>query len=300
MIRTAEKRDHDKMKELWLSNYGEAFTEQYFEKYLRLYQNYVLEEDGEFLASLSYRPHEYVLNGKILRISYILKPVIVPEHRHEGRTKQILEPILEKLSSQELLTFIGTDHPMMYGTLGFEKIYKRKNYVLSKRNVPTLNTYEVSFEAGEEDMLKCYGKFTSHFNGYKLRSFEDFRELRSLKAKEGGQFVYFFTGDDLTAYASYQELEDHIEVGEIIYLDSLSFVSILSYFLDRKDEVRMSISAAENLSFLNPNLSYEESDLMMARINDYRAFNSLYGSNVSSVPEGYLLSRKHPYGNEAC
>ena len=37
---------------------------------------------------------------------------------------------------------------------------------------------------------------------------------------------------------------------------------------------------------------------MLVRINDYETFNRLFNSSVSNVIQGYLLSRKHPYGNE--
>lgn len=288
----------NKTEDLWLEGYGELFTDLYFEKYLNHYTIKHIIQDDEVIACIAYRPSEYVINGKVLRCSYILKPLVKDGYSKEYG-KKLLEETLQTLSRHEVLSFIGLDDVNLYEEYGFEKIYKRKIYNLNHNNVPILNNYEVSFSASDIDMLKCYGKFTSHFNGYKLRNDKDFNELKGYKISAGGKFVYFYDEEELKAYASYYENEEGVFVDEIIYLDSLSFVSIISYLIDNYHNVRLSISIGENLDFLAHNLRYEDIDFLMARINDYETFNRLFNSNVSSVVEGYLLSRKHPYGNES-
>ena len=68
--------------------------------------------------------------------------------------------------------------------------------------------------------------------------------------------------------------------------------------MDKYNEIDLYISAGENLHFLAHNLKYEECDHMLARINDYQAFNSLFNCNVDNTIQGYMLSRKHPFANE--
>lgn len=285
-----------KLEDLWHEGYGEVFTDLFFEKYLESYGSKYYVVDNDVIASIAYRPSEYVVNGKILRCSYLLKPLVKHNYSFDYG-KRLLEEAVEDISKHEIITFMGMENEMLANELGFEKIYKRKKYYLNHNNVPVLNNYEVSFEASEIDMLKCYGKFASYFNGYKLRNDKDFKELREYKMSCGAKYVYCYKDDELKAYASFYE-EDKLVVDEIIYLDSLSCVSIISYLIDQYNEIELNISSGENLNFLAHNLKYEEYDYIMARINDYKAFNNLFNCNVDNTISGYMLSRKHPFSNE--
>ena len=286
----------EKLEDLWLENYGEVFTDLFFDKYEESYGSKCYVVNDDVIAAIAYRPSEYVVNGKILRCSYIHRP-IVKENYSFDYAKRLLEEVIEDLSKHEIISFIGLDHEKLYEELGFEKVYKKKKYILNQDNIPTLNNYNVVFDADEVDMLKCYGKFASYFNGYKLRNDKDFKELKEYKMSNGYKFVYFFKDNELKAYASYLD-GDKVYVDEFVYLDSLSCVSIISYFIDEYKEIELTLGAAENLDFLSHNLKYEEYDFMLARINDYNAFNNLFNCNVNNTIQGYMLSRKHPFVNE--
>ena len=292
MIRKAIREDISILQNMWIKEYGLEFTKQYLEKYILNYETYVLEEDEKIIASISYRECQYVLGGKILKSPYILKPI---GDIYSEKGKSLLFEVLKQISTLEMLTFMPYEDNPFYKSLGFENIYKRKKYILNTNNIPTLNHCDVSFSASNIDMLKCYGAFTSYFNGYKLRNEKDFQELKEYKISKGAKYIYFYKDNDLKAYASYYDQGDVAEIDEIIYLDSLSFVSIISYLLRSFKDVEVSISAGENLDFLAKNLHYEEYDFLMARVNDYAAFNRLYNCNVSSVVQAYMISRKHPY-----
>ncbi len=286
MIRLYEEKDEKEVRDLWTSHYGAYFTQHSLRQFLDEGRIYVSEENGVFTGCIAWHTRAIILNGKLLRSSYILPPLCV----YEGGERKLLEPVLDMLSHLELFSVCESD--ALFREYGFEEVYPRR-YASITSCRKDMCEGEIVTDASSEELRKAYAGFVSHFEGAVFREEKDMRERLSFYTGCGHKVMAVRNGEDIYAYALYREKEEKIEIEELVYLDGKSLAFLISTLMEGKKEIEADISVRENLSFLGE-VSYRDKSGRMVKIHDKDLFNKLYKTSVQNATEAYSLSRRPP------
>ena len=214
------------------------------------------------------------------------------KYRHQGKMSELLKAIIEDLSHQELLTMIQAYDPELYEPFGFEIIYQRKSCTFLKADNPIKAFGTFKTQVSSEELLKAYGKFAKHFDGYAIRQVKDFDLLRKKLAYEGSKVIALYQKDLIKAYAFYHIHEDRITVEEIIYADLQSFKNLLAYLFTLKEKVLIEVAPSEMIERYFKALKVDIRPYTLVRINDVNLFNLLYNVNIKDVKEAFKIMRK--------
>lgn len=150
-----------------------------------------------------------------------------------------------------------------------------------------------------QDLLDVYTAYVRRFDGFYLRTKEDFDHLQEECNAEGGKLIaYYDQNKQIQGYASLYQTAQGIEVRECIYLNSVALFKLLNLALQLKPEIILHTTQDEHLEKIIQGLTWQDYGFTMARINDYDLFNRLYGSAVTSPKEAFALSGKPLFMHE--
>ncbi|TFG81180.1 MAG: GNAT family N-acetyltransferase [Erysipelotrichales bacterium] len=286
-------------KEVLYKQWKEAFEhddggsiDHYFSAYYNPKECYLLKEEDTILSSLQIHRHTMVLQGKRLEIAYIVGVLTPPAFRKKGYMKRLMEEVLDILDHQCLITVLQAYIPEIYEPFGFQKIYRRKRFTVDKSMVPTLSTQGISYTMDSHDLLSLYKQFTSHFDGYFLRE-EGYFEKRIAELKaEGGKVMILKEQGVVKGYCIFTIEAKHIDIDEILYVDAVSLLKMVSTLLNGKDKVMLHVSANEDLSRILPDSPVNLEEYMSVRINDFDLFNKLFETRVTTSSQAMTLGGK--------
>ena len=150
-----------------------------------------------------------------------------------------------------------------------------------------------------QDLLDVYTAYVRRFDGFYLRTKEDFDHLQEECTAEGGKLIaYYDQNKQIQGYASLYQTAQGIEVRECIYLNSVALFKLLNLALQLKPEIILHTTQDEHLEKIIKDVTWQDYGFTMARINDYDLFNRLYGSAVTSPKEAFALSGKPLFMHE--
>lgn len=284
------------MKELW----KKCFTQEdprenefFFKAEYKPEYGYVMIEDSKVAAGACRMPHALMFNGRVLQTSMIVGVATLPEYRNRGYMKQMMETVINACEHSELITLVQAYDPSLYKPYGFEMIYNRSEYVLTRMDVKRITNFGCAYEPTPIDMLKVYSAFIRRFNGFYARNLNDFEILRKEVIARGGKVVAYYNGkNQILGYATMFRQGAYLRVEECVYLDSLSLVKLLNAALQERATVILNVSQAENLSVLFPNAGVRTAGSTMARLNNPQLFSRLFRTPVSNVQEAFALGVK--------
>ncbi|NLC74218.1 MAG: GNAT family N-acetyltransferase [Clostridiales bacterium] len=284
------------MKELW----KKCFTQEdprenefFFKAEYKPEYGYVLIEDSKVAAGVCRMPHALMFNGRVLRTSMIVGVATLPEYRNRGYMHQIMDTVLNACEHSELITLVQAYDPSLYAPYGFEMIYKRSEYVLTRMDVKRITNFGCAYEPTPIDMLKVYSAFIRRFNGFYARDLNDFEVLRKEIIARGGKVVAYYNGkNQIMGYATMFKQGAYLKIEECVYLDSMSLIKLLNAALQERATVILNVSQAENLSVLFPNAGVKIIGSTMARLNNPQLFSRLFRTPVHTIQDAYALSAK--------
>lgn len=302
MIKIASKDDKQTIYEMWKSNFSfddGGFTDFFFDC---LYddddlKHYINTLDETIISSASIYHHAYMIHNQILRVSMILGVNTLEAYRHQGHMQELMKAIIDDLSHQELITMIQAYNPKIYEQFGFKTIYHQNRYVFDKKDFVGFIFGKIKDITDTEDLLKAYGSFVSHFQGYHVRFLKDFSLLLKKLEYEDSKIIGYYE-DEIKGYCIYHIYDDHIYVEEMIYEDLKTFISLLDYLFTIRDIVEVYLSKSEEIDKYIKVKTKEIKPYTMARINDIDLFNRLYHSDIKDVTEAFKLSDKALYMRE--
>lgn len=264
----------------------------YFNTYYDPTECYLLKEGESILSSLHVHRHTMVLHGKRISASYIVGVLTPMEYRRKGYMKHLMDEVLDMLSHQDLVTVLQGYNPELYEPFGFEKIYRRKKIMVDNTMIPVLSSQGISYTVDPKEFQSFYREFTKHFTGYFLRE-QGYYEKRfgELKA-EGGKVLVLKEDGVVKGYCMFSIQPKSIDIDEILYVDALSCLKMISTLLNGKEKVFLHVSEHEELTRILPGSSANLEEYMSVRINDFDLFNKLYDTRVSSARQAMALSGK--------
>jgi predicted acetyltransferase len=206
--------------------------------------------------------------------------------------KHLMDEVLDILDHQCLITVLQAYIPEIYEPFGFHKIYRRKRFTVDKSIVPALSSQGISYAVDANDLSPFYKQFTSHFDGYFLRE-EGYYEKRFAELKaEGNKVMVLKEQGIVKGYCMFSVEPKQIDIDEILYVDAVSLLKMVSTLLNGKDKVILHVSANEDLTRIFPGSTAVLEEYMSVRINDFDLFNKLFETRATTALQALTLGGK--------
>ena len=289
------------IRECWKKSFtleDPRYLEHFFRYIYKPEYFYVDMEGRDVAATICRIPHALMFNGRVLQASMLSHAGTLPDYRNEGRMQKMIEVAVDACSHTELITLVTPEYSESYRPFGFEPIYKRTSYLLSREDAKT-SSYGCSYEPSPLDMLKVFAAFIRRFNGYFARDVEYFVNLkREINARGGKIVAYYNEKNEIRGYATILINARDARIEECIYLDSVALYKLIAAAFQERAMVSVEVSGAENLSKLFPNAERKEFPVMLARLNEPKLFSRLFNKEVRTIQEAYAISGRPLYINE--
>ncbi len=302
MIRNAAMADRKALYDLHSAKVSLEKNDEmefYFSRLLKMNNVIVNEIDGHVAAAVQVNSHTMMLNDKRLAVGTIIGAASSPGHPEY--LQELLEDVMDEQSRKNLVTLALADKATMYRKLGFEEVYKKRVYTIKSTDLNNASYQGVSREFIISDLDQAYRRFAGYFNGYYLRDkqyrVELYKQLAFLRCN---LCVYRGAEGEVEGYMIYHLAPQRICVDELVYLNGEAFIRLLCYGFRYKEEMELTVSQDEEIRRLVPKVTYRSVNTFLARINDMKLFNRLYGSEAVTSAGGFYLTGKSLLLNEWC
>lgn len=296
MIEKATEERLDEIRQVWKLCFPDEdprYTEFFFKNVYKADNCFVNVIDGKVVSTLVRNPHTIMFNDRVLATSMIVGCATLPNEQRNGYMKQLLETVLDACENSELITLIQTETPELYEPYGFRNIYRRKDYILERKDVKSITNFGCAYEPSPIDLLKVYSAFIRRFNGFYPRDLEYFKTYKKQISAVGGKFVAYYDGNNqIRGYAVMIPQGKELRVEELIYLDSMSLMKLCNAALQERRIIHLLVSDAEDFSKVFPEAKIRSYDSTMVRLNDAKLFSRIFNTKVNSVQEAFALSNK--------
>lgn len=286
------------VKDLYLTcfpNENKRIVDYLFKSVLKPEKTIIEIMDNKVVSALSMVDDVIMINGRPIFASTIMMAATLPKYQNMGNMDKILNTVIDNLEHSELVSLVNTKNVDLFLKYGFRVLYRRNEYELTRDDVQRITNDGCIYDPSAIDMLKLYSSFMRRFNGYRIKTLEDFEKLRQGLNEQGGRIVAYYENNEIKGYAVMKVENKVIHIGECIYSDTLSLFKLLNVALQQRHTVYLNVSSAEKLDKLFPNAKYKVKDFMMMRLNNPELFNRLFNCSLVSVEEILLLSSKPLY-----
>lgn len=299
MIKRALESDADKLKEIYDRLYDPGYVSFYFEHVYKPFNTYVVKQKNEIVASVSVNRHGTMINGKKLNVSYLTGLYISNDVDSQDLYKTMLAEVVEEMTYNDLITIIKAEDIDYYEDLGFEAIYQRKNYRITRDQLPFYSDIGIVDQLSSIDMKEVYHHFTQHFDGYFHRDIDYYDLKQAWIDNSDYTLIGYVNKENIPeGYMILDERKSTVIIKEIVYLNSVAFVKLLNRALSIRGAIKLSLPKELNMDKIIPQLAYEIEDHVYARINDIELFNRLYNTEINDVKQVFKLSKKPLFINE--
>lgn len=296
MIRRAVEDDKEKIIALWkmcFPNENVMYTNYYFDSVYNRDYCIVYELDGEIVGLVQRLPHKMLLHSRYITTSMIVGLCVHPDYRNTSIIREMLDMVMDLCQHSELVTLVQSYDYDLYQDYGFSVAYHRQFFDLTRDNVRSLSVAGISYKGNAYDMLRLYATFMAHFDGYYVREEKDFNRLiQEIEAQDGKIIYYYDQGNRLKGYATILMDNDACYIDEIVYLDSITLIKLLSYALNLRPTIHLAVSNYENIAHLLNDAPSHIEDFSMIRVNDFDLYNRLYNSHIKHSSEVIKRNRK--------
>ena len=294
MIRRGRKEDRTAIFDLYGRNNSISFVnrEDYFARKFVPENVYVNEVNGHICASAQVNFCPLQINGRKLAASWLLGQ-FYDYSRGLKDINALVGELIEQQKYRTLLTVIPTDSPKDYGKYGFEEIYRKRVYTISRSHLDNASYKGVSKDFRIEELMALYDGFVSHFDGYLVRNRAYWSNLIDLlRFKRYNLAVYYDEENKPQGYMVYYIESGKVTVVEIIYNNGTALTRLVCYALRLKKSIKLYTSENEDLNKAFPKIRYRLETTAVARINDLEMFNHLFSTSVKSTREAFALAGK--------
>lgn len=296
IIRKAKAADKDRVEKAWRSIFAHddnGHSDFYFKFAYDPFQCFLLTSDNdELISACQVHEKSLVFANKVLKVSFIVGLLTLPQHRRQGYMKKLLTEVLEIQEHKHHFTLIQAYDPSLYLKYGFEPIYERVTYTLEAAQVPVISSTGISYQISADAMLSLYKTFTKHFDGYVRREIEDFKKLQHEVQSQNGKIIGFIQNGKLEAYACVLFENGKVIFDEVVYLNANALLKCLNAMTSLNKVIEVKVSPKENLKKILGNAQSQTDVYTFVKINDLKLFNELFKANVHNAQEAFLLSEK--------
>ena len=294
MIRKAKSTDRTAVKNIWKKNYSTMdprYLEYRFRNVWPLEEVYTSVREEEIIGAVERRKYALMFNGRVIQASVLSGLTMEPRMRSARNELELLDTVIDACEHSELLTIAANDRADLWRAYGFEPVYRRRDYHLTREKIQSITIFGCAYDPSPLDMIKVYSNFCKRFNGFFARTLDDFKELKQEVASRSGKIVaYYDSKNNIRGYAVLLIEGKEVRIRECVYLDAMALMKLVNAALQDRADVHLIVSEAEKLDVLFPDCDVRVYDSMMVRLNDPELFSRLFGKKVYSAQEAFALS----------
>lgn len=301
MARNAVEQDKSAIYNLWQSSFSIRSSDAmncFFNHAMDNGKCVLGESESRIISTVYMNEINIMLNGRYLKSIFLSHVATHPDYRYTNMMDQCMKSVLDECNRKALFTFAYASNPKMWEGYGFQCALQHRTYEFTPDFFSKTTSEGVSADIHADEMLSMYNMFMERFDGYKVRTLQDFEYI----IKEASEcheriFVVRIQGQ-CQGYIRFAIHNKQVRVKELIYSGSTSLCRLLKAALAQHDSIIVEVSEAEHLEKVFPLALPRKRMAVMVRCNNFPLFNKLYGVKVKTSKEAYDISKKPCYMNE--
>lgn len=289
-IRQTDESHLDQVKALWNACFddGPEFTNWFFSnRYSHKNTLAVYNDVGNIESALQLLPYNISLHGETTQVSYVVGVSTWSQYRGKGHAKNLLYAALDKVREKgEYISILLPFNYQFYRKYGWEICYehiqynvKLDNFLFNVDKSLLSDIREVQIERDIELLNRCYKRFMTNYNGYIIRSNDDWKRVLKDVLLAGGN-AYIFQQEDNFGYILLTYRDSKVHVLELMYTNEDTKNVLLSFIaLKRQNPTIVWIAPPDDMSYMNMidarNTMYRQPFVMGRIVDVQRALISI-------------------------
>lgn len=301
MIRVAEEKDREIIYHLWQNSFSIKNSEtlnSFFNYEMNDGKTVLCEKDDKIVATVFMKDMNIMFHGKLLKSVFLSHAATHPDYRKTSAMEECMKSVLDECERKALFTFVEATSFSFWENFGFQEATSHRFYELDQRHFEKVKRTDVYENATAEELKQLYDEFMTHFDGYKVRSHEDFKKMMKECDASNERILIARHHDQPAGYIRFSVEGKYVKVKEVIYLGSNAFLKLCKAALAQHDILLLELSEAEHIEKIFPLALPRKRVSVMVRCNNFPLFNKLYNTKVKTSKDAYAFSKKPKFMNE--
>lgn len=229
-----------KIRSLWEQQFQEETAEStqfYFERLYREENCLLLVSEEELICMLQLRPMTIVLDGKDVRVPFVVGVATNPEYEGCGYMGMLLRYALKTVQGKAPFVLLQAYNWDLYKSFGFIEQYQRVRWKLKKQSdTADGGTWKQVEDA--QDLLTLYLHFCEQKNGWRRRDLAYYKNQFLPNAAIWNQKIRVYWEDNQPrGYIVQEESAQELHVRECIYADEEALQHMMRYLAQEEKTV---------------------------------------------------------------
>lgn len=229
-----------KIRSLWEQQFQEETAEStqfYFERLYREENCLLLISEEELICMLQLRPMTIVLDGKDVRVPFIVGVATNPEYEGCGYMGMLLRYALKTVQGKAPFVLLQAYNWDLYKSFGFIEQYQRVRWKLKKQSdTADGGTWKQVEDA--QDLLTLYLHFCEQKNGWRRRDLAYYKNQFLPNAAIWNQKIRVYWEDNQPrGYIVQEESAQELHIRECIYADEEALQHMMRYLAQEEKTV---------------------------------------------------------------
>lgn len=229
-----------KIRSLWEQQFQEETAEStqfYFERLYREENCLLLVSEDELICMLQLRPMTIVLDGKDVRVPFIVGVATNPEYEGCGYMGMLLRYALKTVQGKAPFVLLQAYNWDLYKSFGFIEQYQRVRWKLKKQSdAADGGTWKQVEDA--QDLLTLYLHFCEQKNGWRRRDLAYYKNQFLSNAAIWNQKIRVYWEDNQPrGYIVQEESAQELHIRECIYADEEALQHMMRYLAQEEKTV---------------------------------------------------------------
>lgn len=229
-----------KIRSLWEQQFQEETAEStqfYFERLYREENCLLLVSEEELICMLQLRPMTIVLDGKDVRVPFIVGVATNPEYEGCGYMGMLLRYALKTVQGKAPFVLLQAYNWDLYKSFGFIEQYQRVRWKLKKQSdTADGGTWKQVEDA--QDLLTLYLHFCEQKNGWRRRDLAYYKNQFLPNAAIWNQKIRVYWEDNQPrGYIVQEESAQELHIRECIYADEEALQHMMRYLAQEEKTV---------------------------------------------------------------
>lgn len=301
MLKDAKEKDKAAIYSLWQGSFSIKNSEMlscFFNRAMDLGKTVIQEVDDKIVSTIHMNDFTLMLGGFPLKATYLSHIATHPDYRHAGYMSECMRSVLDECEKRVLFTFVEATNPKLWESFGFQKAVTHRYYELGHYHLPEIECHDIFEDATAEECLSVYEAFVQHFDGYKVRSLEDFNYMLTEAGQCHERVLVHRVNGIPKGYIRFVVLNQQVKVKEVVYLGGNTLLKLCRSALAQHETLVLEVSEAEHVEKLFPMALPRKRVAVMVRCNNLVLFNKLYRTKVKNSKDAYAVGKKIKYLNE--
>lgn len=229
-----------KIRSLWEQQFQEETAEStqfYFERLYREENCLLLVSEEELICMLQLRPMTIVLDGKDVRVPFVVGVATNPEYEGCGYMGMLLRYALKTVQGKAPFVLLQAYNWDLYKSFGFIEQYQRVRWKLKKQSdAADGGTWKQVEDA--QDLLTLYLHFCEQKNGWRRRDLAYYKNQFLPNAAIWNQKIRVYWEDNQPrGYIVQEESAQELHIRECIYADEEALQHMMRYLAQEEKTV---------------------------------------------------------------